>query len=130
MARKIKIKPTPIHLLETSNRKESFFRALRCIARRFDREKYVVLEPSTHDVSKKIRDFIEKVSESETDFNEANKRIMAMLNEILCNDEFKIKDVEYLVIPNGAIKQGGEATPIDPHGEEAKHIRKILRLHV
>ena len=128
--KRIRRKKTPIHMLGTKSRKDAYGRALDILAKKFNRQKYVCLEPVSTEIGKQLRDFVEESSESCETIEDANAMIMDRLFEMISKEQFEIKKVEYLVIPNGAVRGNGDLMPIDPHGEEAEGLRKILRLHV
>ena len=130
MPRKIKRKPKPLHLVDTKNAKDAYGRALKCLASKFGRKKYVSLEPKTEEIAKKVRFFVNEAIELNKDVVEANEKIMTVLNEMVLNEEFEVKDVEHLVLPNGLIDCNGNTFPIDPHCVEAQEIGRILRLYI
>lgn len=117
-------------MLGTKSRKEAYKRALSILAKKFGRQKYVSLEPVSAEICKQLRDFVEESSESCETLIDANAKIMDKLFDMVSKEQFEVKKVEYLVIPNGAVRGNGDLMPIDPHGEEAEALRKILRLHV
>jgi len=117
-------------MLGTKSRKMAYRKALASIAEKFERKEYVTLEPVSIEIGKQLCDFVEEAAKRTETLGDANKEIMAKLFDMVSKEQFEIKQVEYLVIPNGAVKSNGETMPIDPHGDEAKELRKILRLHV